>query len=822
VRAPDSGAAAVDALFAHFSEGASPGVAVAVVRDGEIVHQAGYGLEDLDNGTPITPDSAFRLASVSKQFAAMAIMLLAEEGKLGYDDSVVDYLPELERFSTEITIRHLLQHTSGLPDYYDTLEAEVEDHWPTNQEAVEFFSQWGEALFPAGERYEYSNPGYEMLAAIVERVTGQLFREYMGERIFQPLAMNHTTVFDQTEPEIANRAYGYTREGEGFAIDDEHALNYLGGSGGIYSTVSDLYLWDQALYTEQLVSRSTLDQALAPTVLNDGKEYPYGFGWRLGEDDVLGPRLSHSGGWVGFSTRFVRYPERNFSVILLSNLYNFDGSGYARRITDLYFPPPPQVVVNARVVDGSGAPSVETSVRIEKGRITAVGDFEPADGDNVIDAQGLVLAPGFIDTHSHADSDIFDFPDAEAAVSQGVTTVIVGVDGDSQVPLAGFFERLEQSPAAVNLASFVGHGTLREEVMGEDFERAAADEEIAAMGELLRAEMEAGALGLSTGLEYDPGIYSTTEEVVALAREAAALGGLYTSHIRSEDRHFWQAVNEIVTIGREAKIPVNITHIKLAMQSSLGQAERLIEILDAARASGVEITADIYPYTFWQSTLTVLFPERNFEDREEALFALTEISLPEEMTITAYKPDPAVEGMTLAEIAQRRQTDAVTTLVDLIRASEAMNADSPQDKDIESVLAVSMDEADIERLLLWPHTDIGTDGELWGPHPRGYGTFTRILGRHVRELGLLSLEAAIHKMTGQPAARLGLADRGLIRPGMAADLVLFDPATVLDRATTEEPHALSTGIERVWVNGALVFAEGQVTDRRSGQILRRR
>jgi N-acyl-D-amino-acid deacylase len=219
--------------------------------------------------------------------------------------------------------------------------------------------------------------------------------------------------------------------------------------------------------------------------------------------------------------------------------------------------------------------------------------------------------------------------------------------------------------------------------------------------------------------------------------------------------------------------------------------------------------------------LTVLFPERNFEDLEEARFALSEISLSEEMTITTYKPDPAVEGMTLAEISERRQTDPATTLLDLIRASEAMKTSSPEDDDIESVLAVSMEEADIERLLLWPHTDIGTDGELWGPHPRGYGTFTRVLGRHVRELGLLNLEAAIHKMTGQPAARLGLEDRGLIRPGMAADLVLFDPATVLDRATTAEPHALSAGIEKVWVNGALVLAEGQATDRRPGKVLRR-
>jgi N-acyl-D-aspartate/D-glutamate deacylase len=804
---------AVDNLFAHFADGASPGVAVAVIRDGEIVHRAGYGLADLATGTPITPDTTFRLASVSKQLTGMAIMLLAEEGMLDYDDPVVQYLPELERFGSEITIRHLLHHTSGLPDYYDTLEAELEEDWITNQEAVEFFSQWGETLFPAGDRYEYSNPGYEMLAAIVERVSGKLFREFMDERIFQPLGMSNTTLFDQTEPEIANRAYGYTREGDEFSLDDEHVLNYLGGSGGIYTSVNDLYLWDQALNNEQLVSRSTLEQAFVPAVLGNGDEVPYGFGWRLGADDFLGTQHYHSGGWLGFSAQMVRYPDRRFSVALLSNLEDFDGPGYARRITDFYFPTPPQVIVNARVVDGSGAPPIEADARIEGGRITAVGEIEPADGDRVVDAQGLVLAPGFIDTHSHADSDIFYFPEAEAAVSQGVTTLIVGADGDSMIPLAGFFKRLEQSPAAVNVASFVGHGTLRDEVMGEDFERAATDEEVAAMTELLRAEMAAGALGLSTGLEYDPGIYSTTEEVVTLAREAAALGGRYTSHLRSEDRHFWEAVDEIILVGREAGIPVNITHIKLAMQSSIGQAERLIEILDTARAAGVEITADIYPYTFWQSTLTVLFPERNFEDREEARFALSEISLPEQMTITTYKPDPAVEGMTLAEIARRRGTDAATTLIDLIRASEAMKTGSPEDDDIESVLAVSMDDKDIERLLLWPHTDIGTDGELWGPHPRGFGTFTKILGRYVRERELLSLEDAIHKMTGRVAARLGIDDRGLIHPGMAADLVLFDPETVLDQATTDEPQ--------VWVNGALVFADGKVTDGRPGRVLSR-
>ena len=823
VRGPDA-AAQVDALFEPFTVGDSPGAAAAVIRGGKIVHAGGYGLADLEREIPITSQTAFRLASVSKQFAAMAVMILAERGQLAYDDPVVKYLPELASFGDRITLRHLLTHTGGLPDYYDALKAASTDHMPDTEEAMEFLAGWGEAVFPAGDRYEYSNPGYEMLALVVERASGQDFGRFLEDNIFAPLGMKNTAtvIRDRVQPEIPNRALGYSRSDDGFTLDDEHVLNHIIGSGGIYSTVEDLALWDQALYTDTLVRPATLEEAWSPVRLLSGDEHPYGFGWRLGRYGGLGRRLYHAGGWLGFSTFIVRYPERQFSVIVLSNLEDFEGEEFADRIADIYYPS--TLIAGATVVDGTGEPRFTADLRIRDDRIAAVGDLDPEPGEPVIDARGLVLAPGFIDTHSHADGAIFDHLDALAAVNQGITTTVVGQDGESRCPLDEFFGRLEATPPAINLASYVGHGTVRGKILGEDFKRAASDEEVERMGALLAGEMAAGALGLSSGLEYDPGIYSTTGEVVELAKVAAAHGGRYTSHIRSEDRWFWEAIDEIVAIGREAGLPVQISHIKLALRSLHGQTEKLLGLLDEARAEGIDVTADIYPYTYWHSTLTVMFPKRDFEDRAEATFVVEEMTSPEGVLIPVFEPEPALAGKTLAEISVLRGTDPATTLIDLIREAEALRAERKakgEDDDVESVIAVSMEEADIERLMAWPFINICTDGGLDGTHPRGFGSFTRVLGRYVRERQVLTLEQAIHKMTAQAASNVGIAARGRIEPGGFADLVLFDAETVLDRATTDEPHATSVGIEMVWVNGRIVYEDGRPSSRRPGRVLRR-
>jgi N-acyl-D-amino-acid deacylase len=476
--------------------------------------------------------------------------------------------------------------------------------------------------------------------------------------------------------------------------------------------------------------------------------------------------------------------------------------------------PASTLIENARLIDGTGRPGFAASVRISGGKIVAIGRLKRRPGEPVVGGSGLVLAPGFIDTHSHHDRGLDRHPEATAAVSQGITTIVVGQDGSSAPSLGAFFAGLERAPAAVNVASYAGHGTLRSRVMGADFRRAATPAEVGAMAALLAAEMDAGALGLSTGLEYDPGIYSTKEELLALARTAAARGGGYVSHIRSEDRTLWEAVDEAIEIGRVTGMPVQISHIKLAMVDWWGQAPRLLARLDAARAQGVRISADVYPYEYWQSTLTVLFPERDFTDRKAADFALRSLAPAGGLRLSRYLPDPRLEGRTVAEIARLRGTDPAQTLIDLIAAA-------PEPGTSESVIATSMTLPDIAALVAWPHSNIASDGLLTGGHPRGAGAFTRVLRMFVRERRLLTLEQAVHKMTALSAEHAGIAGRGVIAPGAPADLVLFDPTKVADRATVARPSALSVGIVRVWVNGEPVFANGRATGKRPGRVIRR-
>ncbi len=483
---------------------------------------------------------------------------------------------------------------------------------------------------------------------------------------------------------------------------------------------------------------------------------------------------------------------------------------------------PALIITNVSLLDGSGSAARPAVVRVVGDRIASVGAanrMRPGATDRVIDGGGLTLAPGFIDTHSHADRALRRSNDGLGALSQGITTVIVGQDGGSPFPLSDFFAALTRAGTPLNVGAYVGHGTLRSRVMGEDFKRHATAVEIERMKTLLEAEMTAGAFGLSSGLEYDPGIYSARAELIELARVAAAQRGRYISHIRSEDRAFWDAIDEIINIGRVARLPVQVSHIKLAMRSLWGQADSLIRMLDRARASGVDITADIYPYRYWQSGLTVLFPERNFDDRKAAEFALDQVAPPDEITLTNFGPNPSYNGRTLAEIARSRGTDPATTLMALIKeAEEASKAGRPAS---QTIIAGSMIEPDIERLMAWPFANICTDGELDGRHPRGFGSFPRVLGYYSRQRNVVSVAEAVRKMTMLTANNIGITDRGRIIPGAYADLVLFDPATVLDNATPSDPHAVSTGIAKVWVNGVLAYENGKTTGVRNGRVIRR-
>ena len=472
------------------------------------------------------------------------------------------------------------------------------------------------------------------------------------------------------------------------------------------------------------------------------------------------------------------------------------------------------LIEHVLLVDGTGAKPSLTDVKIRSDHVVAIGQLEQEPGEVVIDASGLALAPGFIDTHSHHDGLLGKKPEALAAVSQGITTIVVGQDGSSALPLSGFFTELERHPAAVNVASYSGHNTLRDTVMRKNFKRQATSGEIEKMRVLLAADMKAGALGLSTGLEYDPGIYSSTEELVTLAREAAAHSGRYISHMRSEDRFVWAALDELVDIGRKAKIPVQVSHAKLAMTDWWGQADRMLSVLDKARAEGIDATLDVYPYPYWQSTLTVLWPDRDFTNRKSAEFVLTHLAPADGLLISRFTPDPKLVGKTVAQVAAQRGADAPGTAMALISEAGAAQGDI-------DVIGTSMDERDIARLIAWPNANISSDGAIDDLHPRGAGAFTRVLRLYVREQKLLTLEAAIHKMSGLAAQHVGLTDRGTVRVGSYADLVLFDPATVGDRATTQIPDAMSAGIVRVWVNGVQVLNGGKATGALPGRPLRR-
>ncbi|WP_217705545.1 N-acyl-D-amino-acid deacylase family protein [Peristeroidobacter soli] len=476
------------------------------------------------------------------------------------------------------------------------------------------------------------------------------------------------------------------------------------------------------------------------------------------------------------------------------------------------------LITNARVIDGTGTPAQRVSVRISGEKITAVGDLEPLEKETVVDAKGLVLAPGFIDSHSHHDGGIFERRDTPEVVSQGITTIVVGQDGGSRLPLGDFFSKLQATPAAVNVASYVGHNSLRDEVMGQDYKRAATEAEMKKMVELLKRDMGAGALGLSTGLEYEPSVYSAPSEVITLAKTAASFGGRYISHMRSEDVALDPAIDELINIGAQACMPVQISHFKLAIRNRWGDAQDVLKKLDAARARGIDVTADIYPYEYWQSTLTILFPDRNYQDRRQAEKVMTEIASPEGLILADFEAEPALVGKSIGEVAVARKSDPASTLMALIDESLKFNGGKGGR---EGVIGKSMSEDDIATLMAWQHTNISSDGAMGDAHPRGAGAFPRVLRQQVREKKTLTLEQAIHKMSGLTAQHVGIQDRGTIRVGAAADLVLLNPDTVADRATLKDPSQLSVGIERVWVNGQPVWQQGKTTAAHPGKLIKR-
>lgn len=466
------------------------------------------------------------------------------------------------------------------------------------------------------------------------------------------------------------------------------------------------------------------------------------------------------------------------------------------------------VVRNAQIIDGTGRSAFKADVRIQNGKIVRIGKIKIATKDEIVDGTGLALAPGFIDIHNHSESGLVREGTAANQVSQGLTTLIIGPDGGSPYPLSEYFSKLD-GKIAVNVGSFIGHATLREQVMKDDYLRKATDAEIAEMQKLLEQAMREGALGLSSGLEYDVGFSASTEELIALAKVAAKHGGVYMTHMRDEEEGMLDALREAIRIGREAKIPVQISHIKMGNSSVWNKSAEAVAIIEEARKAGQDVTADAYPYTAWASTITVLVPSRKHEDRSEVQKGINAIGGPNKVLITSCSSFPAYEGKTLEQAAAIAGKDPVDTYIEIVKKGGA------------GVIGYGMAESDVKTFYQTPWVMVSSDGGIGSRHPRGTGTFTRVLGRFARENKWLTLEDAVRKMSAMPAARLGLKDRGLIKKGMKADLVLFDPNTVIDNATFTEPQVFSAGIKMVFVNGIKVWDGEKVADAMAGMILKK-
>lgn len=497
------------------------------------------------------------------------------------------------------------------------------------------------------------------------------------------------------------------------------------------------------------------------------------------------------------------------------------------------------VIKNGRIIDGTGNPWTYADVAVQNGRIVRIGSVGSSEAKRTIDATGLVVSPGFIDVHAHVEGSLEAQPGAPNFIHDGVTTVITGNCGGSASNLQTYFDSLRMQGASINVGSLIGHNSVRMKVMKMAFREPTAKEQ-AAMEALVEQAMKDGAVGISTGLIYTPGTYARTPEVVNLAKVASKYGGVYASHIRNEGQNVKKAVEEAIQISREAHIPVEISHFKVASKPLWGKSTETVELVAAARREGLDVTVDQYPYTASSTSLESILPTWSLADGDSAVLVrfhdpATRAKIRTEMlealsknlrknfeyaVVASYKPDTTFNGMSISAINQKLgRKNNPETEADLIL--ELM-----EKADLKRIQMIyhTMSETDVENILRYPNTMVASDAGVakFGsgmPHPRAYGTNARVLGRYVRERHIIPLEEAIRRMTSLPAQRFHLADRGLLRPGYAADMVIFDEKTVSDQATYEKPHAYTTGISYVLVNGTPVVEHGKHTGQRPGQLL---
>lgn len=494
------------------------------------------------------------------------------------------------------------------------------------------------------------------------------------------------------------------------------------------------------------------------------------------------------------------------------------------------------LIRNGKIADGTGNNWYYGDIAIANGKIIEMGRSLSYTSPEIIDAKGLIVAPGFIDVHTHIEGDEARNPTADNFIYDGVTTVVAGNCGSSNVDIRKYLHWVDSFKLSVNVASLIGHNDVRKAVMGRANRHATA-QEIKQMETLVEQAMKGGAVGLSTGLIYIPGTYSETSEIIALAKVAAKYNGVYASHMRDEGDKVADAINEAINIGRQANLPVEISHFKLSGQQNWGRSKETIAMVENARKEGIDVTIDQYPYTASSTSISTLLPDEILADGQDSIKA--RLSRPEVRkyvidqmlarlkkrklkhfsyaVVAYYRPDTSFNGKSIEEInrmlgRKHRAKEEAQTIIDI-----QMNGGA-------SGVFHGMGEEDVKRIMQYPYNMFASDASIrifneGVPHPRGYGTNARVLGKYVREEKVLRLEEAIRRMTSLPAQKFQLKDRGILKEGMAADIVIFDEKMVQDMATFQQPHAYSQGFRYVLVNGAVTVDNGKHTGTRAGVAL---
>lgn len=498
-----------------------------------------------------------------------------------------------------------------------------------------------------------------------------------------------------------------------------------------------------------------------------------------------------------------------------------------------------KVIKNCRIIDGSRKAAYDGDIGITGERITFIGKKRTYKAKEVIDGKRLVISPGFVDVHTHIEGNDMNVPTADNLIMDGVTSVVTGNCGSSHTDVKSYFRRLDSIKTSINIATLVGHNSVRDEVMGSS-NRVPSSEELEKMKALVDQAMKDGAVGLSTGLGYVPGMYSKADEVVSLAKVIAPYGGIYTTHMRNEGDKVFESVNESLEIARQSGAALQISHLKISSKTAWGRAKELIEHIEAARKSGLDVAVDQYPYIASSTSLDSMLPAWALSGgRDSVLIRLSNTTLREKIKgemlaglerrrdkdysfaiVANHRPDTTLNGKNLVEInalkgRQPLASDQIDTIFDLVVAAVRTQ-----------MVYFIMDERDVVEIMKYPLNMVASDGGIarfgvGAPHPRVYGTNARVLGKYVREDKVISLEEAIFRMTSLPAKRFHLKDRGLIKEGYFADLVMFDPSVVSDVSTFAKPHAYSEGVGSVMVNGEWVVREGKVMGVRSGKVMRR-